>query len=220
MNNSLAGRLRVEQAICLVGLVEPPVMREEVVDVDTPVGDEARTIRLAIPVKSLPHMPDDLISRSTSPEPGLGFGKSRVFTLRSPARTTPFTRIPRLSCGRFGRIPRDRPDGMPPTPRPTASGRRRTMSLRPPRRGSRTRQPSRFEEYRARRPPDGGQPNVLSRARTTADTVLFTGVGIPNRAASRDTAPLITSISERRRAMWSSSMDGRACGIFSPKART
>ena len=40
--------------------------------------------------RSLPHMPEALISSTTSPGPGAGSGNSRISTRRSPANTTPF----------------------------------------------------------------------------------------------------------------------------------
>ena len=39
--NALAGGLGVEQLVGLIGLVEGPALREQAVDVDLPIGDEA-----------------------------------------------------------------------------------------------------------------------------------------------------------------------------------
>src|ERR687893_1349581 len=44
-------------------------------------------------------MPEALISSTTSPGPGVGSGKSRISTLRSPARTTPFMRTSLFAAG-------------------------------------------------------------------------------------------------------------------------
>src|SRR5437660_5887580 len=47
VNDTLACGLRVEQAVRLVRVFEPPVMRKQVIDVDAAIGDEARALRLA-----------------------------------------------------------------------------------------------------------------------------------------------------------------------------
>src|SRR6266850_6083886 len=56
--------------------------------------------------RSEPHMPEAFISSTTSPGPGVGSGKLRSSTLRSPRKTTPRMRLvlPRelgLLAGRF-----------------------------------------------------------------------------------------------------------------------
>jgi hypothetical protein len=48
----------------------------------------------------------------------------------------------------------------------------------------------------------------------------LTGVSIPSPAPSRGIAPLIASISARRPARWSRSIEGFAPGICAPNART
>src|SRR5439155_19423855 len=53
-------------------------------------------------------------------------------------------------------------------------------------------------------------------ALTSAVTVSFTGAARPTSRAAGGIAPLITSISHGRPASTSSSIDGRAAGIFSP----
>src|SRR5690606_10550710 len=62
--------------------------------------------------------------------------------------------------------------------------------------------------------------NADSFAFSSATTREFAGVAMPTLAPSRGIAPLMLSTSAGRRASWSRSMEGRASGIFSPKART
>ena len=63
------------------------------------------------------------------------------------------------------------------------------------------------------------RPRPGSPARTSAATVAFTGAWSPSRGSrARGIAPLIASISHRRPASRSSSIDGRAPRIRSPKA--
>src|SRR5215468_9972127 len=47
-DDGLAGRLRVEELVGLLGLVEPPAVREELLHVDLPVGDELGALGLAL----------------------------------------------------------------------------------------------------------------------------------------------------------------------------
>ncbi len=56
-------------------------------------------------------------------------------------------------------------------------------------------------------------------ALTSEVTISFPGATSPTSRAAGGIAPLITSISHGRPASTSSSIDGRASGIFSPKAR-
>ena len=46
--NAFAGLLLVEEMICLVCLFQRPSVREELVDVDFPIGNEASAISLAV----------------------------------------------------------------------------------------------------------------------------------------------------------------------------
>ena len=57
-------------------------------------------------------------------------------------------------------------------------------------------------------------------ALTSAATVSFVGASSPTSRATPGTAPLRTSISQRRPARRSRSIEGRAFGIRSPNART
>src|SRR5205085_1470540 len=47
-DDRLAGRLRVEEPVGFLGLLEPPAMREELLHVHLPVGDELGAVGLAL----------------------------------------------------------------------------------------------------------------------------------------------------------------------------
>ena len=47
--DALAGGLRVEQAVSFLGLIEPPLVREQAVDIDVALDAEARAVGLALP---------------------------------------------------------------------------------------------------------------------------------------------------------------------------
>src|SRR5260370_4943553 len=49
--DALAGRLRVEQAIGLLGLFQFPAVGEQAFDIDLALGDETRAFALALPRK-------------------------------------------------------------------------------------------------------------------------------------------------------------------------
>ena len=64
------------------------------------------------------------------------------------------------------------------------------------------------------------QPSRRSFARTSPEITSLYGAARPSAFAAGGIAPLIASISDRRFAIRSSSIDGRAFGIFEPKLRT
>ena len=66
----------------------------------------------------------------------------------------------------------------------------------------------------------GGVSVYGARALTSAVTVSLTGAATPTSRPTRGIAPLMKSISSRRPASKSSSIDGFAPGIFEPKSRT
>src|SRR5574341_1565196 len=55
--------------------------------------------------RSLPHMPEALISNTTSPGPGVGSGNSRSSNRRSPRNTTPRISSPYQEPGRLSQLP-------------------------------------------------------------------------------------------------------------------
>ena len=87
-----------------------------------------------------------------------------------------------------------------------------------PQHGPRLRRPGVVGRARSRRSTPSG--NRDSRARSTAHSVSLYGASSPSSRLSSTTWPLMTSISERRRARWSSRIDGLASGMVAEKSVT
>ena len=67
---------------------------------------------------------------------------------------------------------------------------------------------------------DAGVCDLVIIATKARDVETAARAARPSAFAAGGIAPLIASISERRLAIRSSSIDGRAFGIFAPKSRT